>query len=327
MGWKGTLRAIESAAKRAAKEAERENKRQQKLQELEDAAYEVSAFDEYLSNITSIHKEYSKSIQWQGLASSKPPPQPEQNDAEEVAVCNKWKNFKPNLFLKLFGAGKKRKQRLFEEIEKAKQKDEIRNQQALSVFKEKYEKWKETKELAERILQKNPHAYLDAVKTLNPFKEIENLGTDIQLSVDDDGELSLDVNVHGSEIIPDIKKTLRQSGALSVKKMPLGEFNEFYQDYVCSVVLRASKEIFALLPIEKTLINAVDELLNPQTGHMEIQPVLSVLIPRETILKLNLDNIDPSDSMRNFVHNMKFKKTKGFEVVERVQLEDFKKID
>ena len=38
----------------------------------------------------------------------------------------------------------------------------------------------------------------------------------------------------------------------------------------------------------------------------------------ETIEKLNLDMIDPSDSMRNFIHNMNFKKTSGFTAVERV---------
>lgn len=38
----------------------------------------------------------------------------------------------------------------------------------------------------------------------------------------------------------------------------------------------------------------------------------------ETIEKLNLDMIHPSDSMRNFIHNMNFKKTSGFSEVKRV---------
>ena len=46
--------------------------------------------------------------------------------------------------------------------------------------------------------------------------------------------------------------------------------------------------------------------------------ILSVKIMPETIQRLNLDMIDPSDSMRNFVHNMNFKKTSGFNEVDRV---------
>jgi len=34
-----------------------------------------------------------------------------------------------------------------------------------------------------------------------------------------------------------------------------------------------------------------------------------------------LEAIDPSDSMQNFVHNMSFNKTRGFVIVEKVELE------
>ena len=43
-------------------------------------------------------------------------------------------------------------------------------------------------------------------------------------------------------------------------------------------------------------------------------------MPSKTINSLNLETIDPSDSMQNFVHNMKFTKTKGFCVVKKVDL-------
>jgi len=34
--------------------------------------------------------------------------------------------------------------------------------------------------------------------------------------------------------------------------------------------------------------------------------------------------LDPSDSMANFVHNMSFKKTKGFSAVSRVEARQFR---
>jgi len=78
-----------------------------------------------------------------------------------------------------------------------------------------------------------------------------------------------------------------------------------------------------LLPVEMVIVNAVGDILNTETGHTEERPILSVAIPRDTLIKLNFDQIDPSDSMGNFVHNMKFRKTQGFDAVEAIKPADF----
>lgn len=95
-------------------------------------------------------------------------------------------------------------------------------------------------------------------------------------------------------------------------------FYELYQDYVCGSLLRLARELFALLPIEWVLATAVTPLLNTQTGHMEDAPILSVAIPHETVKKLIFYQIDPSDSFGNFLHRMKFLKTKGFTAIEPI---------
>ncbi len=100
--------------------------------------------------------------------------------------------------------------------------------------------------------------------------------------------------------------------------MPKGEFYELYQDYVCSCVLRVAREVFSLLPIDRVLIHAVDDLLNGSTGHVQEQTILSTLVMKEAFLKLNLEHIDPSSAMKNFIHNMDFKKSSGFSPVEPV---------
>ena len=124
-------------------------------------------------------------------------------------------------------------------------------------------------------------------------------------------------------MIPTEKKSLLQSGKLSVKKMPQSEFYEMYQDYVCSCILRIGNELLAILPDKLVLVHAVDNMLNSKTGHMEEQYILSIAISRQTIASLNMDLIDPSDSFENFVYIMKFKKTKGFEVVEPLLASNF----
>jgi hypothetical protein len=60
--------------------------------------------------------------------------------------------------------------------------------------------------------------------------------------------------------------------------------------------------------------------LNPATGQIERQVIVSASMPRATLEKLNFTALDPSDSMRNFNHTMKFTKIGGFQAVERVGL-------
>ena len=77
--------------------------------------------------------------------------------------------------------------------------------------------------------------------------------------------------------------------------------------------------MFALLPLKAVIVTAMTQLLNSKPGHMESQPILSVAIPRRTLETLRHASIDPSHAMSNFAHRMKFKKTQGFEAVERMQ--------
>ncbi len=132
------------------------------------------------------------------------------------------------------------------------------------------------------------------------------------------------MKVNSEEVIPNEVKTQLKSGKLSVKPMSKTRFYELYQDYICGGVLRVARELFALLPVEFVIVTAVGELLNTKTGYLDEQPILSVIIPRDTINRLNFDLLDPSDSMENFSHNMKFYKTKGFQVVQKLSPSDLR---
>lgn len=126
------------------------------------------------------------------------------------------------------------------------------------------------------------------------------------------------MTAHDSKIIPKESKSLLKSGKLSVKDLPIGKYNELYQDYVCSSSLRVAREIFGLLPVDDMIVTSKTRLLNKATGRLEPQPILSVRFVRDTINSLDFDKIDPSDSMINFVHNMGFKKSQGMLAVEEL---------
>jgi len=73
-----------------------------------------------------------------------------------------------------------------------------------------------------------------------------------------------------------------------------------------------------VLPVSRAIVNVGKVATNTSTGHPELCTILGVHFARSTFAKLKLDSVDPSDSMKNFPHRMKFKKTSGFESVEPI---------
>ncbi|QFR49631.1 hypothetical protein FJR48_07765 [Sulfurimonas lithotrophica] len=316
MGWKGTVRTLGAMHRASVREAERRereiqkrNKELQKLEALEQAAYEVEEYENYIETILSVHKKHTDLIDWNAIAQSTKPSQPTQKYQNE-------EQFKVGFFSKLLG--KEEQQR-----EQAKLKDEQIYQKEMDGWKEKCSEWEYEHHLANKLLSGDLEVKLEIIKELNPFSDIQELGSSLKFEISESHILEATLNLHGQDVIPMEKKALLQSGKLSVKKMPKGEFYEMYQDYVCSCMLRVGNELLAILPDELVLVHAIDNMLNSKTGHMEEQCILSIAVSRQTIESLNMDLIDPSDSFENFVYNMKFKKTKGFEVVEPLLASSF----
>lgn len=186
-------------------------------------------------------------------------------------------------------------------------------------YQTEFEGWKERKSIAERVLVGDLTAYKEVFEEIAPFSEISDLGSSVQFRFENPNVIEITLTIRGQDAIPTETKTLLQSGKLSTKKMPEGQFYELYQDYICGCVLRVANETFALLPFQTVIVTAVGDVLNTESGHLEVKPLLSVVVPRSTLERLNLDALDPSDSMRNFVCRMEFKKTKGFMVVDKIE--------
>jgi hypothetical protein len=328
MGWKGTVRsfgaavrATERDAKRRQRELERQQKHYEKMQELEQAAYEVDVYENHIEVIQSTHKECSPTIDWNEIVSSKHPVEPQKNNHNEVEARKLLDAYKPGFIDRLFKREEKKRTLLSQKVDNALNTDEDHYKSRISKWEKETEEWKESVAMAKALLDGKAEAKIEAIESLQPFSEISNLGSSLSISVYDNGILEATIHVHSTEIVPKETKNLLKSGKLSVKNMPKGRFNEIYQDYVCSCVLRVGNELFSVIPDSLVLVTAVDELLNSQTGHLEEAPILSVAVSRSTIETLNLERIDPSDSMVNFKHNMSFKKTKGFDRVERIDPE------
>lgn len=325
MGWKGAIRSIGAAAraadrnaKRQQRELDRQQKQYEKMEALEQAAHEVEVYKNYIDLIQSVHLECGSEVNWENISLSKKPIKPTNKKMDETAAKEKESAYKPNLFDKLFKKEQTKRQELVSLVLKAQENDEVEYGKRLFEWEAEVNDWNESVKLANRVLEGDNEAKIEAIKELNPFSELGSIGSGLSISIGSNSLANIAINIHGEDIVPKEIKSLLKSGKLSVKKMPIGTFNEIYQDYVCSAVLRVANEFFAVLPDDKVIVTALDKILNKETGHIEELPIISVYIPRNTLSSLNMDAIDPSDSMNNFICNMSFKKTKGFDAVSKV---------
>jgi hypothetical protein len=313
---------MERDSVRRRRELERAHRQHAKLLELERAAYEVDLHNNHIEILRSVHKECGPEFDWTAVRDAPAPAEPTRSQKRETAAQQALDGYEPGFFDKLFGRTEKKRAALADGVADARRTDDAEYQKALVAYNDATADWAESRALATRIMAGDPEAHLQAIEGLAPFAEIAGLGSSVQLIVDDGGAVEALLHVNGDIVIPSEIKSLLQSGRLSVKKMPRGQFFDLYQDYVCGCVLRVARELLALLPVRAVVVTALGDVLNLGTGHVESQPILSAAVPRRTLERLNFDNLDPSDSLRNFVHRMSFRKGKGFEPVEQLTIAD-----
>ena len=265
-----------------------------------------------------MHKECSDLVNWNKVATTPEPINPENSRENEEHSKSLEGRYSPGFIDRLFRREGKKRQKLATQVLESEKKDKLNHDKKIIEWEKDCNDWNESIPLAKAILDGDASSKITVIEKLDPFSEISNLGSKLTFIINENSIVEATIQILGTEVIPNEVKGLLKSGRLSVKKMPSGTFNEVYQDYVCSCVLRVARELFAILPEKMVFVTAVDNLLNSKTGHTEISPILSAAISRDTLESLNMSSLDPSDSMSNFVHNMSFKKTKGFEIVERL---------
>ena len=324
MSWKKTLNSMATAQRRAERESrkrQRELQKQQKelekMEEFERATYEVQVYENRIEVLKSIHKDCGEFWDWEKIKDS-PPREPQKSNRNENKARTILDGYKPGLSDKLLKRTKTKRLELEKAVEIARKEDEQEYQDALEEYKLQYADWKTTREIAGKILEGDVQAYSDAINQVSTLAEISDIGSDCKFVVHSSKLVEGELYVHSEDVIPNEVKSILKSGRLSVKNMTKTNYYGLYQDYVCGCVLRVARELFALLPVEKVIVTAFSNLLNTKTGYFEEQPILSIVIPKETLDNLNFEMIDPSDSLENFVHTMKFAKTKGFSAVEKV---------
>jgi hypothetical protein len=321
MGYAATLRATQAAERRQQRDAqkrfrdlERQAKEQAKLSAIEQARLEVETFENQLEVLLSVHKEQGETWDWAGIAASLPPPCPQKSSRNEQ---------KARQCLAVLIAPEE--EILQSRIEQARVQDAQEYETAARIYSEQMAEWEKFKDLACRILAGEHKAFTEVLVDVSPFAEISNLGSAIHFTVHTAKLLQCELKVKGKKVIPAEVKTLTSSGKLAVKAMPKGRFHEIYQNYLCGCVLRVGRELFALFPAEIVLITATADSHDSRTGRATEQPVLSVVIPRVTLERLDFGELDPSDAMENFQHRGELKvsrKAEAFQPIAALTVED-----
>jgi len=329
VGWRGVMRSVAAEIRRQEREAlrrQRELERQmaqlEKMEELERASLEVEGFQNQVEVLTTIHQQCSDSLDWASLADLVKPVSPAMSSQREDQALAKLAAYRPGFLDRTLGRADTKVEELRAEVVEAAHEDERVYQRALQDYHAACAEWDATCSLANEVLTGLPDAYLEAIRRVEPFRDMQQLGATVSCQVVDPRLVEATVRVPSEEAIPAEEKRLLKSGKLSTRQMPKTRFYALYHDFVCGCVLRVARELSAVLPIDMSIVTAVAHLLNTQTGHLEEQPILSVAVPRPTLATLNFDGLDPSDSMSNFVHHMAFRKTRGFAPVKRVQPAD-----
>lgn len=315
MGWKGTVRSFAAAARAAEREAQRHHKQAMKEQMVSDAAEAVEDWENYVDDLVSIHTEVSDAVDWLKITSTPYPEppifEPRHQDAAERALTQ----FKPKISHFFKGGSEKLKQTLQDTLRDAPRLDTEVHEAALRDHTGAVAEWESETDLAKRLVAGEVDAIKEVVAEMQSLSEDDLIGSGVEFTITP-SLIHAKPEIHTDEIIPTVRRKQLASGRLSESKMPAGQFNELYQDYVASVALRVAGDLFHILPLPEIYVTCSVRMLNPQTGHQELTPILSVQFVRNTFMRLNLSQIDPSDSMGNFRHEMKFSRTKGFSSIK-----------
>lgn len=302
-------RNYRSSAYQYQRELDRQRKEQEKLQQIERNRLEVQLFENKIERIKSIHKEADEPVDWNTVLEYSPPFEKNQMGPRELLAKKKFEKYKPSFFAKLFKQVEKQREKLEQELHKAIQEDQL-----------EYAEWEEMIHTAKRVVAGDIDTYFEVIEEFSPLSDLVEFGSDFEFFTDDSTYMEIEFNVHSEKVVPSETLSLTKTGKVSRKEMPKGKFYDIQQDYVCSCVIRIARDMFAILPIDTIYVHANDNQLNTATGHLENQTILSVKISKQELEKLNFEYIDCSDAIGQFIHNMKFKKTQGFQAVPKLEI-------
>lgn len=336
MSWRQLARAIAADGRRRQRQAasaEREAMRRHrelakheqevaKYTEQARARHEAEQFANYLELLVSVHKDCGPAWNWPAIAQEQPPAHPVRTPQNEAAAGAALANYKPGFFERLFGMDKKKVAALKQSVGEGHKADDAAYMEAVRMHQEAYSAWRMRNAQAQHILARDARAYPTVLQLSGAFDELTAFQVQVALAETESEAIAFTCSIMDDEMVPREEVKVTAAGKPSTKEIPAGRYWALYQDHVCSAAIRVAREAFAVLPLSRVVVNIGPVRLNSSNGHREAVNYLAVHFTRSALDRINLASIDPSDSMKNFHHRMKFKKTTGFLPVEPITLDE-----
>jgi len=327
-GLQASIRRSIREERRQLREAAREAKEAARRSEQELAQQIVDRYQAQIAALTTVHRECGPTIEWSRIAVMPDPVRPaavtKRTQAAKVALDT----YRPGLFARMFGGAKKRRAELTETAKQAESEDAHETKGAMEAHVRACNELEDARHLASRVLEGDLDSYAQALEDMDVFDELRDSGgVDVRVQVLRRDAVRLDLVVLEKDVVPDAEESITARGKLSSKKMPKTRGNEIYQDYVCGAALRATREVFAALPVDWVLVTVKTDLLDSSSGHVRQFAVLSLVAPRRTVDRLNFAALDPSDAMAKFKCCMNFKKGAGMLPIEPFTAADLAELE
>ncbi|WP_017380476.1 DUF4236 domain-containing protein [Paenisporosarcina sp. TG-14] len=271
------------------------------------ARLSVEQYNAHVEMLTTMHLEPSSIIDWEERAAC-PPPFESREDGPSYMLANKILNqFKPSLRDRFFNRVEQRKFSLQQLLVDA----EVEDKKILS-------DWNLSIEQTQKILANDLAEFEQILKNYRPFDDIEDLQGKVSYTFPHPGTVIARLEIESNDTVPEKTLSLTATGKLSEKKMAKGKYLLLYQDFVSSGMLRIAREFFSLLPMQTVIVHTYG--YSQAVAPPEYGCILSIKVNRADLEDINWESIDCSEMIEQFDHNMKFLKTKGFKLIEEVQL-------
>lgn len=274
----------------------------------EDPAAEVDAYQDDIALITTLHhfEDYPSGIDWQKVKNEEEPFRKGETGPNEKDALAFIDENRPGLFKRIFAksAWKDESDRILEEARKT--DDEL------------YTAWANNKKIAERIIHDDKESCLKALEDIKMSEELGFYISSMDFCYADDDSLKVELSLSIDDFIPEEFKTLTPTGRLSVKKYTKTDYYEIANQFVSGLVLRISRNLFNLLPIEDVFVNVWELEENKYSRVEEKKRILSILVDREAFENIRMDQVNSFDALEYFRHEVRFVRTRGFNEVEEL---------
>lgn len=260
------------------------------------------------SQLSQLHLEGPEVKDWKKIRDQKAPIKPELKADAEMAFRVKHARYFQDVSNDPSGVRGIRKSLLKTGIMYAISQDRRIYKQAIKDYMQEYRDWKSKHDVAEEMCTAHPDFYADIIK---------EMGGDFY-----DGLIPVSLDIEAIvRVLEDGERKLIFCVDLSINEEKAGNNIDAYFGLESVLALRTARNLFALFPTDIVFFNYFDRQIDRKTGHEKQVCALSLAFTRELFLSLNLEKLDPDESMENFEHTINEDQPLDFEKTLAIVLE------